>query len=153
MSAPEAVTGFPLDRYRSTIAFVGSHDGGYHQEHQHRHELVGWLRTNYRNDCRFFPEPGQHAVRGQDLQDLCASVDVVIGDSCFAGTGLPNYWSDRIPETLGRGGLLVHPYVPGLEDHFNLIRFDDPSTFAGGNLVVWDAGTGPSCAPRSTGCS
>ena len=140
VSAVEAVEGHPIEQYQSPLAFVGSHDGGYHQEHQHRHELIGWLRTNFRNSCRFFPEPGQPGIRGQDLQDLYASVDVVVGDSCFAGTDLPNYWSDRIPETLGRGGLLVHPYVPGLENHFNLIRYDDPSTWAGGNLVVWDAG-------------
>ena len=130
VSAPEAVTGFPLDHYRSRLAFVGSHDGHYHQEHQHRHELIGWLRTNFRNDCRFFPEPGQPAVRGLDLQDLYASVDVVIGDSCFAGTGLANYWSDRIPETLGRGGFLLHPEVPGLEGHFtNAVH-----------LATWEAG-------------
>lgn len=116
VSAPEAVEGFPLDRYRSTIAFVGSHDGGYHQEHQHRHELIGWLRTNFRNSCRFFPEPGQPGIRGQDLQDLYASVDVVVGDSAFAGSGLRSYVSDRVPETIGRGGFLLHPRVPGVTD-------------------------------------
>lgn len=140
VSAPEAVTGFPIDHYRSKLAFVGNHSGGYHQEHQHRHELVSWLRTNFRNECRFWPEMGQPAVRGQDLQDLYASVDVVLGDSCFAGTGLPLYWSDRIPETLGRGGLLVHPGVPGLEKHFNEIEYDEPVTYDNGHLITWDAG-------------
>ena len=69
------------------------------------------------------------AVRGQHLQDLYASVDVVVGDSCFAGTGLENYWSDRIPETLGRGGFLLHPNVPGLEKHFK----------DGEHLCTWEA--------------
>lgn len=29
-----------------------------------------------------------------------------------------NYWSDRPYETIGRGGFLIHPRVPGLEEHF-----------------------------------
>ena len=69
-------------------------------------------------------------MRGQELRDLYASVDVVVGDSCFAGSGLANYWSDRIPETLGRGGFLLHPMVPGLEQHFSI----------GDHLGCWNAG-------------
>jgi len=138
VSAPEAVTGFPLDRYRSRLAFVGSHDGHYHQEHQHRHELIGWLRTNYRNDCRFFPEPGQPAVRGQDLQDLYASVDVVIGDSAFAGSGLRAYCSDRVPETIGRGGFLLHPRVPGVTD--GSVWNGAPMWTEGETIACWSAG-------------
>ena len=129
VSRRQAVIGTPRDEFRSRIAFVGSHDGGYHPEHEHRHQLVQWLRQNYRRDCAFWPQPGRHAVRGVDLQDLYASVDVVVGDSCFAGTGLNRYWSDRIPETIGRGGFLLHPNVPGLEDHF----------VDGEHLVTWDA--------------
>jgi spore maturation protein CgeB len=30
----------------------------------------------------------------------------------------PDYWSDRIYETLGRGGFLIHPYIPGIEKEF-----------------------------------
>jgi hypothetical protein len=36
-----------------------------------------------------------------------------VGDCIFAGT--PNYWSDRLPETCGRGGFLLHPKVEGLD--------------------------------------
>ena len=129
ISRRQAEVGTRRDEFRSPIAFVGSHDGGYHPEHAHRHELVRWLRQNFRRDCAFWPRPGQHAIRGADLQDLYASVDVVVGDSCFAGTGLNRYWSDRIPETIGRGGFLLHPNVPGLEDHF----------VDGEHLVTWDA--------------
>lgn len=129
ISLGEAEVGHTRTEFRSKLAFVGSHDGGYHAEHRHRHELVDWLRRNFRRDCLFFPMPGQPAVRGRDLQDLYASVDVVVGDSCFAGTGLENYWSDRIPETLGRGGFLLHPNVPGLEKHFK----------DGEHLCTWEA--------------
>lgn len=121
ISEAEAQVGTVRGEFRSRLAFVGSHDGGYHPEHAHRHELVRWLRTNFRRDCAFYPQPGQPAVRGKDLQDLYASVDVVVGDSCFAGAGLPNYWSDRVPETLGRGGYLIHPDVPGLTEAFPML--------------------------------
>ncbi len=96
------------------VAFVGSWQGGYHPEHAHREQLVAWLRRN-RRDCQFWPRRGEHAVRGERLRDLYASVGVVVGDSCFAGK-IRNYHSDRIPETLGRGGFLLHPVVDGVTD-------------------------------------
>ena len=139
VSRRQAEVGTPRDEFRSPIAFVGSHDGGYHPEHEHRHQLVQWLRQNYRRDCAFWPQPGRHAVRGVDLQDLYASVDVVVGDSCFAGTGLANYWSDRIPETIGRGGFLLHPHVPGLDRHFAMLEHDEPVTYDTGHVAIWEA--------------
>lgn len=130
VSELECAPGFWNGEYASPVAFVGSWQGGYHKESEHRAALIKWLKKNYPNDCEFYPLPGHHAVRGSALRDLYASVSVVVGDSCFTGTGLANYWSDRIPETLGRGGVLLHPYVPGLENHFQL----------GEDLVVWEAG-------------
>ena len=48
---------------------------------------------------------------------------VVVGDSCLAG-GITNYWSDRIPETCGRGAFLIHPEVEGLADeHPDLVTY------------------------------
>lgn len=117
VSEAECEPGMFRDEFRSPIAFVGSWQGGYHSEHAHRQELVQWLQANYARDCAFWPRPGHPAIRGADLRDLYASVDVVVGDSCFAGK-VANYWSDRIPETLGRGGFLLHPYVEGLDDAF-----------------------------------
>jgi hypothetical protein len=106
--------GTPRDEFRSPEAFVGSWQGGYHTEHEHRDQLVRWLQKN-RPDCVFWPKPRQHAVRGEALRDLYASVGVLVGDSCFAGR-IANYHSDRIPETLGRGGFLLHPAVEGVTD-------------------------------------
>lgn len=117
VSRDECEPGMFRDEFHSPIAFVGSWQGGYHRESKHRHELVAWLQEHYARDCAFWPKPGHPAIRGSDLRDLYASVDVVIGDSCFAG-GVPDYWSDRIPETIGRGGFLLHPWVPGLSDQF-----------------------------------
>ncbi len=138
ISLGEAEVGIAVDDFRSPIAFVGSHNGDYHQEHRHRHELVDWLRRNFRRDCAFWPRPGQHAIRGRDLQNLYASVDVVVGDSAFAGSGLSSYCSDRVPETLGRGGFLLHPRVPGITDG-STWRFG-PTWTEGEHLECWNAG-------------
>lgn len=126
VSAEECEPGRPRPDLAADVAFVGSWQG-YHAEHQHRAELVDWLRRDGR--CRFWPAPGEHAVRGAALRDLYATTKVNVGDSCFAGL-VPNYWSDRIPETLGRGGFLLHPWVPGIEAHFT----------DGEHLRLWPAG-------------
>ncbi len=101
----------------SPVAFVGSWQGGYHREWAHRQQLVTFLQRNYKSTCAFYPKRGEHAVRGEPLRDLYASVGVLVGDSCLAGN-VANYWSDRIPESLGRGGFLLHPTVDGLEEHY-----------------------------------
>lgn len=135
VSAPECELGMFRDEFHSKLAFVGSWQGHYHQEHQHRFALVNWLQTNYGPQIQFWPKMGQPAVRGADLRDLYASVDVVVGDSCFTGSGLKRYWSDRIPETIGRGGYLIHPDVEGLED----VGLHPRESFGGG-MATWEAG-------------
>lgn len=107
----------PEEAYASDIAFVGSWQG-YHPEWEHRAQLVAWLSETWGDRVRFWPQPGQPAVRGHALRQLYASVKVCVGDSCLVpaadGTPVERYWSDRVPETLGRGGILVHPWVEGL---------------------------------------
>lgn len=106
-------------RFLSDVAFVGSWRH-YHPEWAYRLELVSWLRQTFRSRARFWPHGA--AVRGADLADLYASVKVIVGDSCLApavdGTPITRYWSDRIPESLGRGGFLIHPWVEGIDDHY-----------------------------------
>lgn len=114
VSAFECSPGRETPQFVSDIAFVGSWQN-YHPEWQHRFELVNHLR---RYPTRFWPEPGCEAVRGDALRDLYASTKINVGDSCLVG-GQSRYWSDRIPETLGRGGFLIHPYVDGLWDFFD----------------------------------
>jgi len=119
----EANRGTPRREYKSDIAFVGSGQGGYHTESQHRHQLIEWLSSTYRDRVKFWPLAGQHAVRGTDLQDLYASAKVIVGDSCNV-PNLSRYWSDRVPETLGRGGFLLHPTVEGLDQvHPDLVTW------------------------------
>jgi hypothetical protein len=128
VSLPETELGEFNAAYASTVTFVGTWRG-YHAEWDHRAFLIDWLKNTYPRDVRFWPRPGQPAVRGKELRDLYASVKVVVGDSCLAG-GATHYWSDRIPETLGRGGFLIHPNVEGLTDHFTPAE----------HLMVWEAG-------------
>jgi len=55
-----------------------------------------------------------YQVRGQKLADICASVPVIVADSL----GFDYYWSNRIYETLGAGGFLIHPNIKGLDEEF-----------------------------------
>lgn len=110
----ECIPGNVRPEYAASLGFVGCWDGSYHREWKHRKDLVAHLKNR---GARFWPEKGKEAVRGSDLRDLYASVDVVVGDSCLVGDH-GYYWSDRIPETLGRAGVLIHPEVAGLEEHF-----------------------------------
>lgn len=124
VSEAECVRAAPRTEYASDIAFLGSWTGSYHAESGHRHKLVSWLRDTYGDRCAFWPPVGEPALRGADLRALVASVKVIVGDSCLAPS-VPRYWSDRVPEMLGRGGLLVHPRVEGLrEQHPYVIEWD-----------------------------
>lgn len=112
------VPGVFKEELATDIVFAGSWQGGYHREWGHRAELVAWLQKTYGDRVRFWPKQGEGAVRGLDLNDIYWSAKVVVGDSCLApkvdGSPMTNYCSDRIPETLGRGGILLHPLVDGV---------------------------------------
>jgi spore maturation protein CgeB len=56
-------------------------------------------------------------VRGEALNRLYADSKIVIGDTLNL-PGNEYYWSDRVYETLGRGGFLIHPYIKGLTEEF-----------------------------------
>jgi Glycosyl transferases group 1 len=135
VSLGECEPGEYREEYASDIAFVGSWQPGYHAEWTHRPELVRFLKETYPKQMRFWPRPGQPSIRGKDLRDLYASGKVVVGDSCLVG-GATRYWSDRIPETIGRGGFLIHPYVSGIEDHFNITNHDGKQP----HLLTWNIG-------------
>lgn len=97
------------------VIFVGSHRG-YHAEWPWRGELLRGLRRRYGSSFEAIGAPNY--VRGLALNRLYQTPGrVVVGDS-LALPGRRNYWSDRYYETLGRGGFLVAPGVPGLEKHF-----------------------------------
>lgn len=112
--ASQCVRGVYRPEYASPIAFVGSQR--YHHEWPWRQQLIKYLNLTYRKRFRQFGRSGDRLADDQ-LSDAYASVKVVVGDSCGVG-GRGYYWSNRIPETLGRGGFLLHPAVKGMEDHY-----------------------------------
>ncbi len=87
------------------VGFVGA--TSYHPEYPFREQLISFLQETYGERFRIY-----QGYRGQSLADVYASGKVFVGDSCFGG--VPRYWSDRVPETLGRGGFLLHPETGGL---------------------------------------
>ena len=99
-------------RFPHEIVFVGSR--GYHPEYPFRPQLVDWLKSTYGDRFGHYGSDGLGTVRGHDLNTLYASAKVVVGDSCFGGR--PYYWSDRVTETMGRGGVLIHPWCEGMGD-------------------------------------
>lgn len=149
VSELECRPGTPDVAFESDVAFVGSWRPGYHPEWGHRQQLVGWLMAEFGDRCKFWPKADQPAIRGEDLRNLYASVKVVVGDSCLVpdadGTPCDRYWSDRIPETLGRGGFLLHPWVDGLDEQFNVMRWTSRDSFTlipdtDPQLVTWEVG-------------
>lgn len=101
----------PLD-----VTFVGSKR--YHAEWQYRPQLVQWLQDTYGDHFWHYGNDGMKIVRGKELNEIYAESKVVIGDSLCIDFKYPSYWSDRVYETLGRGGFMIHPYIQGMEQHF-----------------------------------
>lgn len=98
------------------VIFVGSKK--YHPEWQYRPQLISWLEETYKNKFSHYGNGGLPSIRGMQLNKLYWSTKIVIGDTLCINFEYPNYWSDRIYETMGRGGFIIHPYIKGLEEEF-----------------------------------
>ena len=98
------------------VIFVGSK--GYHPEWTWRPQLIDWLHQTYGGRFRHFGGDGERIVRGRELNQLYANTKVVVGDSLVLNFDYPDYWSDRVYETIGRGGFLLMPQIKGLETEF-----------------------------------
>jgi glycosyltransferase involved in cell wall biosynthesis len=101
---------------KEEVIFVGSKT--YHPEWPYRPKLINFLSQTYGARFNLYGREGLGTVRGQDLNNLYASTKVVVGDALCPEFVYPDYWSDRIYETIGRGGFLIHPYIKGLEREF-----------------------------------
>lgn len=99
------------------VIFVGGGLEYAHPEWPYRHELIRWLMDTYPNDFKKYGHP-QRAVRNMELNQLYSNAKVVIGDSLCLNFNHPYYWSDRVYETIGRGGFIIHPYIKGMEEEF-----------------------------------
>lgn len=101
-------------RWPYDVVFVGSYPYPHKAWARYRHELITRLQRKHGRRFAVLPRRGQ-PIRGRDLQELYATVPVIVGDSCLVGDP-HRYISDRVPETVGRGGLLIHPHVDGVTD-------------------------------------
>jgi glycosyltransferase involved in cell wall biosynthesis len=104
------------------IIFVGSVDS-YPAEWQYRKKLVKWLRKHYGDKFEIYPQDKQ--IRDAELNKLYETTKIVIGDCIYS----PDYTSDRIYETIGRGGFIIYPRNTGLglvdNEHFVGYYYDD----------------------------
>ncbi len=104
------------DKEKSGIIFAGSK--GYHPEWPYRPKLINWLAETYPAQFTHVGGDGIGTVRGGALTEMYHNAKVVVGDSLVLNFDYPYYWSDRVYETLGRGGFLIMPYIKGLDEEF-----------------------------------
>lgn len=113
---PEAIL---YDRKKvNDIIFVGN------DVFKTRVKMLKTLENHYDSKFKRFGHTPGTIVRNLPLNELYASTKVVVGDSQPS----PKYWSNRLYETLGRGGFLLHPKVEGIEEEFidgvHLVLYD-----------------------------
>lgn len=121
-------------RWPYDVVFVGSHPYPHPEWAKYRSDLLAAFSRAFRGRFGILPRRGV-PIRGRDLQELYATVPVVLGDSCLAGESTM-YWSDRCPESLGRGAFLIHPIVPGMEKWYP--HLGPQQDLAGYNLGDFD---------------
>ena len=125
----ECYMGERREHLANDVIFVGSR--GYHPEWPYRAKLVDWLQDTYGTKFSHYGGDGLQVIRGKELNDLYASAKVVVGDTLCKDFKYPQYLSDRIFETTGRGGFIIHPFIEGVEECFDLTKeivtykFDD----------------------------
>jgi hypothetical protein len=104
--------------HANDVIFVGSK--GYHDCWPYRPKLIDWLRDTYGDRFTHVGGDGDTGtIRGAALNAVYANSKVAVGDTLCPNFDYPGYWSDRVFETLGRGGMIVHPYIAGMESYFN----------------------------------
>ena len=108
--------------YDFDVVFVGSKV--YHKEWPYRTQLIEWLEKTYGNRFANYGHHGKGVLRGEPLNNLYASAKVVVGDTLCKEFKYPFYYSDRIFETTGRGGFIIHPYIEGIQDEFETQQYN-----------------------------
>jgi hypothetical protein len=99
--------GMPDVRWLANAVFVGRWVPRIHGVH--RRDLITWAQRRWTTG--FIHVDGRRIrAWGSELSNVYASAQVAIGDSAEAD----RYWSDRVVNTLARGGLLAHPEVEGM---------------------------------------
>lgn len=107
-------------RYPHRYVFTGQ-TGGFTGAHgKHRRQLLSWAQEKYGRDMALYgrSEGSLPPIRGDALTTLYQSAHVVLGDSGGGpdDSAVDHYWSDRVPNVMGRGGLLAHDDRPGFAE-------------------------------------
>jgi hypothetical protein len=97
-------------KYPHHAVFVGT--CSKHVHGLHRVQLLQWATKRWGSRFGRYGGKGEPKAWGADLSDMYATVPVVLGDSAAKAYA----WSDRLPVTLGRGGLLAFPRIPGMAE-------------------------------------
>ena len=111
--AKQAVEFENMDK-KIDILFVGSLNKAIHGSD--RSNLIKFLSETYGDRFFWAGRENTHSYRGRDLTKLIASSKIVIGDSVDS----VGYWSNRIYETLGRKGFMLHVNIEGLEEEYKI---------------------------------
>lgn len=96
------------ERYNYDVVFVGNFHGAY----SNRGAFMDRIGKEY--NFRWFGKWNTNEVRGDKLNELYATAKIVVGDSWPS----PSYWSNRLYETLGRGGFLMFPKIRDIEKEY-----------------------------------
>lgn len=108
--------------FERDVALVGSNGRGYHEDvWTYRRELVDHLVEMCERRSWQFLNPGgfdPKIERSGELNDFYATARVCVGDSLCVKREKARYWSDRVPETLGRGGRLIMPQIDALREQW-----------------------------------
>lgn len=99
------------------VVFVGSTKGPYHT---YRIDLVEFLQQTY-GDKFLHIGKNEHEIRMDNLNNLIASSKIVIGESVPKSY----YWSNRLYETIGRGGFCLHAYNEGIDKEYEIGKHFD----------------------------
>lgn len=104
----------PFEPIQREVVFIGSDNPVFPERSKMVKDLGAvWLGKNNTDE-----------IRGMALNALYTSTRIVIGDSFPS----PHYWSNRVVETLGRGGFLIHKETEGLKEAYPyLVTYTDKS--------------------------
>lgn len=109
-------------RGRHRVVFVGSCSRSVHGPH--RAQLLAWAGSRWGREFGWYGATPSSRLFGVVLGAALSRAELVLGDCAPAD----NYWSDRVPRTLARGGVLAHPKVLGMSeqglDQTVLLLFD-----------------------------
>lgn len=90
------------------VLFVGS----FNPYNKERNRMLDLVKADF--DLKWIGKNNDNEIRGMKLNRLYAQSKIVVGDSVPS----PHYWSNRVVETLGRGGFLIHVEVEGLKEAY-----------------------------------